>query len=110
MTATTEIDAATELELSEVRTGPPAKAVLGAGALCALFVAYALFSALTGGLGMVTLLLLVLGLAGGFYVYKQVAGAEDGELKELRDNIASRSKASSLPEPSVRVRGDLLDI
>ena len=110
MTATIDADALPELELTEVQSGPPARAVLAAGGLAALFVLYALYGALTGNLGVLTLLLLALGIGGLFYVYKQVDGAESGELKDLKDKMANRKRQSTMPEPSVRVAGGLLDI
>ena len=110
MTATLEPEAVPELEMEAVRTGPSPRAVLAAGGLCALFVLYALFQALTGSLGMFTLLLLALGFGGLFFVYKQVDNADDGELAQLKQKLANRSKNSSIPTPSVRVHGELLDI
>ena len=110
MTATLEPEAVPELEMEAVKTGPSARAVLAAGGLCLLFVLYALFQALTGSLGTLTLLLLALGFGGLFFVYKQIDKAADGDLAALKQKMADRSKSSSIPAPSVRVQGDLLDI
>ena len=101
-----------EIELTEVKLppGPPALPVLAIAGVCALFVAYALYSALTGALGVPALLLLVLGGGGLSYVYKQIKDAQAGELKALRNKISSGGRGGGTPVPSVRVVGTMLDI
>ena len=99
-----------ELELIEVEEGLNAKLILGGGAICALLTLYAVFNVVTGNLGMTVLLMLLLGIGGGFFVFKQIQGAETGELKVLKDKLEDKRRQSSMAKPSVTVRGGLLDI
>jgi len=104
------IDELPELEFHEVTTsdGPSARAVIAIAAVCGLALLYGTFNAVTGNLGMVTLLVVLLGIVGLVVAYKKMDAAEGGELKELRDKLLTRS--GPVPEPSVRISGSLLDI
>ena len=100
-----------ELDLQEVAPpkGPPARAIIMIGVVSLLALLYAVYSALTGGLGPITLVALAIGVLGLFYAYKQINSAEAGDLYEIKKKLAS-GRSGSVPKPSVRTLGGLLDI
>lgn len=106
------VDELLEIELREVTppAGPPARPILAVGGLCGLSVLYAAYSALSGNLGLVPILLLVVGVAGLLFVYKQISNAETGQLHDLKKRVARGGGAGSAPKPSIRVSGGRLDI
>ncbi|MDG2113092.1 MAG: hypothetical protein P8N02_10815 [Actinomycetota bacterium] len=100
------------LDLHEVAVpkGPPARAIVLIGLVSLLTLLYAVYGALTGSLGPITLVALAVGVLGLLYTYKQTKGAEAGDPHELKKKLAGEGRSGSVPKPSVRPMGSLLDI
>jgi hypothetical protein len=83
---------------------------MAVGGLGAILVVYALFSVITGGPGIVPLVLLLAGLAALLVAYRTISTADSGGLADLRSRLGSHGRGGSVPKPSVRRVGDLFDI